>query len=177
MDDESTSAKTAPSDAETGAAPGIDAVNQQILDWLAALSAGDGTGAALYGAAATALASAQATALGMYNMVARQQADAAITSAAVAAMCARMTGASLPPMPPGETQHGLAGAAEAQAAAGVRILVALAVQPGDPSGARAALDRIIEAAAVPSEPEAESPSPGPAKRQGRRSPAASKANA
>lgn len=168
-----------------GPAPGADAgdpagasfVNQQILDSLAALAGSDGNAAPLYGAAMVTLASAQAAALGMYNAVARQQADAAITSAAVAAVCARMIEPGSLPMPAGEAHPGLVAAAEAQAFAGIRILAALAAQPGDPAGAAAALERVAAAAAASPGAGSESPSPGAAKSRRPRSAGPSKAKA
>jgi hypothetical protein len=125
---------------------GSSAVNSQVLDSVSAvtaLAAGQGPASA---ASMLSLAATETAALGMYNAIARQQADATINSAAVAALCARMLGTSPPAEGAAAPMPGMASAAEAQAQAGIRILTALAAQTGDPEAAGAALARLAAAA-------------------------------
>jgi len=133
-------------EAENG---GSSTVNSQVIDSLSAataLAVGQGPASA---ASMLSLAATETAALGMYNAIARQQADATINSAAVAALCARMIGASPPADGGAAPAAGIAAAAEAQARAAIRILMALAAQKDDPEDAGAALARLAAAASAP----------------------------
>jgi len=124
-------------------------VNSQVIDTISAVAtavAGQGPSSA---ASMLSLVSAETIGLGMYNAIARQQADATINSAAVASLCARMLGTSPAADPAEAPPPGLTAAAEAQAQAAIRVLTGLAVQPGDPEGAASALQRLAAAAAAP----------------------------
>ncbi|HEY0013376.1 MAG TPA: RebB family R body protein [Allosphingosinicella sp.] len=139
-------ATAGPASGDKEAAAARTSLNDQIVDSVAttaALAAGSAPAAS---AAMLSLAATETIALGMYNAVARQQADATINAAAVAAMCARMLGTSPPAPAPG--QQGLLGAAEAQAQAAIGILASLAPGAGDAGAARDALQRIAAAAAA-----------------------------
>lgn len=150
-------------EAEAGQAPDAasNAVNSQILDALAAIEASGADQVSAHSAAMLNLASAHAAALGMYNMVARQQADAAIASATVAALSARMVGSRALPGTGAPPVEGLVAAAAAQAEAAVSILRGLAAAGGE-EGARAAaaLRELADAA------KAAAPPPPPPGRQG-----------
>lgn len=130
-----------------GKKPG--SVNDQVIDSvnaLAAMTAGQGPASS---ASMLSLVAAETVALGLYNAVARQQADATISSASVAALCARMLGANAPPEA-AAAGLGTVAAAEAHAEAGIRVLQNAAGQPGgDSAAANAALMRLAAAASAP----------------------------
>jgi hypothetical protein len=137
-----------PNDGGTSAAGSVSAVNSQVIDSVSAvnaLTAGHGPASA---ASMLSLAATETAALGMYNAIARQQADATINSAAVAALCARMLATSPPVEGIAAPAPGMAGAAEAQAQAAIRILAELAAQTGDPEAAGDALTRVAAAASA-----------------------------
>ena len=129
-------------------ASGSSAVNSQVIDSVNAANALAAGQAPASAASMLSLAATETAALGMYNAIARQQADATINSAAVAALCARMLGTSPPDDGNGAPTPGIASAAEAQAQAAIRILAALAAQSGDPEAAGAALGRLAAAASA-----------------------------
>jgi hypothetical protein len=127
------------------------AVNSQIVDSvsaLAALTAGQGSASS---ASMLSLVAAETVALGLYNAIARQQADATISSASVAALCARMLGGGASvPVDAAASPLGTVAAAEAQAQVAIHVLQASAGQPGeDSTAANAALLRLAAAASAP----------------------------
>jgi hypothetical protein len=127
------------------AEPAAGTVNSQIVDavtLLNTLALGQSPAAA---AGMVAMMTADALTLGMLNAVARQQADATIASAAVAAACARMAGTSLPAGASGD----LVRDAEAQAQAAILTLARAAVADGE--AAKAALRRVARAAGAAAE--------------------------
>jgi Killing trait len=135
--------------AEAPAASGGSTINSQVTDAIAALNTlteglGPSTSAAMLG-----VMGADSIALAMLNAVARQQADATIGSAALAAVCARLAGTRLPEgagaaASPAQFVAG----AEAQAQAAILLLKSQAEQDGDAGeAAKAALERVAAAAA------------------------------
>ena len=126
-------------------------VNSQVTDSIAALNTLTGGLAPSTSAAMLSVMGADSIALAMLNAVARQQADAAIGSAALASVCARLAGSRLP--------EGGAGAAsptqfvanaEAQAQTAILLLRSQAEQGGVAAeAAGAALARVAAAAQPP----------------------------
>jgi len=132
-----------------GASKKPSAVNSQVTDSVSALAAMTAGQAPVSSASMLSLVAAETAALGLYNAVARQQADATISSASVAALCARMLGSS-GPADAAAAVLGTVAAAEAHADAGIRILQTMAGQPGgDSAAANAALMRLAAAASAP----------------------------
>jgi hypothetical protein len=134
-----------------GAANGGSTINSQVTDAIAAINTlteglGPSTSAAMLG-----VIGADSIALAMLNAVARQQADATIGSAALAAVCARLAGTNLPEggaMAAASPAQFAAGA-EAQAQAAIMLLKSQAEQDGAAAeAARAALARVAAAAAL-----------------------------
>ena len=124
-------------------------INSQVTDAIAAINTlTEGLGPST-SAAMLSVMRADSIALALLNAVARQQADATIASAALAAVCARMAGTSLPEG--GATAASpaqFAAGAEAQAQAAIMLLKSQAEQDGDVAeAARAALARVAAAAA------------------------------
>jgi hypothetical protein len=150
MADQAKAADAAPAqDGEAGAQPAAGGVNSQIMDAVSAVDALAAGIAPASSAAMLGLATSQSVALGMYNAIARQQADATIASAALAAVCARIMGTPPPAGAAAASAAGLIAMAEAQAQAGILILRSQRAQAdGDPDSARAALARVAAAAAA-----------------------------
>lgn len=123
---------------------GETALNSQIVDAVGLLNAVAAGEAPAVAAAMLSLAEGQASALGLYNAVARQQADATIGSAAVAAVCARLIGSCPPLALAGAVPPALVDAVEAQARAAILILQDRA--RGGDDAAAAALERLTVAA-------------------------------
>jgi len=148
MADPTEAGGTAPEpDAAAATAPVGGTVNSQVTDAVATVDTLVAGLAPASAAAMLGLAGAQSVALGMYNAIARQQADATIASATLAALCARMMGAPLPAGAASPSAAGLIAMAEAQAQAGIVILRSQAEQAeGDPAAAEAALARVAAAA-------------------------------
>src|SRR6185369_1535494 len=120
---------------EETASGGSSTVNSQVIDAASAVAtAVTGQGPAS-SASMLSLVAAETIGLGMYNAIARQQADATINSAAVASLCARMLGTSPAADGAVASPPGLAAAAEAQAQAAIGVLTGLAAQTGDPEAA------------------------------------------
>lgn len=139
--------------AETGEAAegpgGGSTINSQVTDAIAALDTltaglGPSTSAAMLG-----IMGADSIALAMLNAVARQQADATIGSAALAAVCARLAGTPLPEGGPAAANPAqFVANAEAQAQYAIILLKNQAEPGGDAAEeARAALARVAAAAA------------------------------
>lgn len=133
-------------------APGAGStINSQVTDAIAAIDTlteglGPSTAAAMLG-----VMGADSIALAMLNAVARQQADATIASAALAAVCARMAGTALPEDGPAAASPGqFVPNAEAQAQYAIILLKTQAALDGEPGeAAKAALARVAAAAAPP----------------------------
>lgn len=129
-------------------AGGGSTINSQVTDAIAALNAataglGPSTSAAMLG-----VMGADSIALAMLNAVARQQADSTIGSAALAAVCARLAGASLPNGAATASPGQFVAGAEAQAQAAIMLLKSQAERDGaEAEAARAALARVAAAAA------------------------------
>lgn len=128
-------------------------INSQVTDAIAAIDTltdglGPSTAAAMLG-----VMGADSIALAMLNAVARQQADATIASAALAAVCARLAGTTLPESGAVPASPALFVAnAEAQAQYAISLLKSQAETGGDAAGeATAALARVA-AAATPTPP-------------------------
>lgn len=116
-------------------------VNSQIVDavsMLTTLTVGEAPAAS---AGMVNLMTADALALGMLNAVARQQSDAMIAAASVAAACARMAGTGLPAVAAADVVP----AAEAQAQAAI-LAIRTRAAGADGDAAKAALQRIADAA-------------------------------
>ena len=139
----------APGAESPDAAGGGSTVNSQVIDAIAAINTlteglGPSTSATMLG-----VMGADSIALAMLNAVARQQADATIASAALASVCARLAGTSLPEGAAASPAQFIAGA-EAQAQAAIMLLKSQAEQDGDAGeAAKAALARVAAAAAPP----------------------------
>ena len=134
-------------------------VNSQVTDAIAALGAVCAGAPAVSQAMLSAMA-ADSVALAMLNAVARQQADGAIASAALASGCARLAGTRLPDVASPATPEQFVAAAEAQGQAAILLLKSQAGQEGETAGAsRAALARLAAAAAGSAPP----PPPPPAR--------------
>jgi hypothetical protein len=145
-------------DPQTGPAPG-GTVNSQVMDAVAAINAIAAGQAPSSAAAMLNLVSAQTIGLGMYNAIARQQADATIGAAAIAAACARMMGTGVPGGIDLASSQALIAAAEAQARAAILLLKAQAGADGtNAAEATAALERLAAEAAPGT-----TPGPAPAK--------------
>ena len=122
-------------------------LNSQVTDAVAALSA-LGAGAPAVSQAMLSAMGADSVALAMLNAVARQQADGAIASAALASVCARLAGTRLPDVAGPATPEQFVAAAEAQAQAAILLLKNQASQEDETArAARAALARLAAAAA------------------------------
>ena len=133
---------------QPGPAPG-GTVNSQVTDAVAAINAIAAGQAPASAAAMLNLVSAQTIGLGMYNAIARQQADATIGAAAIAAACARMMGTGLPGGADLASSQALIAAAEAQARAAILMLKAQAGTDGaNAAEATAALERLAAEAAA-----------------------------
>jgi hypothetical protein len=161
------SGAAAPDTAEAPRAPagGSGMINGQLTDAVSAINTlllGEAPSSA---AAMLGLASANTVALSMYNAVARQQSDAALASAAIAATCARMIGTqgvAAAPFP----GDALVAAAEGQARAAIQILKTQGAQAGDASSPAAeALARLVAEARAATP--AEAPSARGARRGGK----------
>ena len=121
-------------------------VNSQVTDAIAALGALS-AGAPAASQAMLSVMGADSVALAMLNAVARQQADGAIASAALASVCARLAGTRLPDGASPATPEQFVAAAEAQGQAAILLLKSQAAQEGETAGAsRAALARLAAAA-------------------------------
>jgi hypothetical protein len=131
------------------AAAGGSTVNSQVIDAIAALNTLTEGLAPSTSAAMLGVMGADSIALAMLNAVARQQADATIASAALAAICARLAGTRLPDSMKGVPNPlVLVAEAEARAAEAIIILKGQADQDKDTGkAARAALARIARDAA------------------------------
>ncbi|HEY0311474.1 MAG TPA: RebB family R body protein [Allosphingosinicella sp.] len=131
-----------------------NSINDQVTDAVAEVTAlaeglGPSTAAAMLG-----VMGADSIALAMLNAVARQQADATIASAALAAACARIAGTSPPRgnTPPASAAQFVA-ATEAQAVSAVMLLKSQADHGGElAQAARESLARIAACAAPPPRP-------------------------
>lgn len=137
---------TEPAEAPDGAGGG-STINSQVTDAIAALDAATTGLGPSTSAAMLAVMGADSIALAMLNAVARQQADATIGSATLAAVCARLSGTRLPggAATAASTEQFVAGA-EAQAHAAIMLLKSQAERDGG-EAARAALGRVAAAAA------------------------------
>jgi hypothetical protein len=144
------SPETSGPDAESAeAAGGESTVNSQVTDAIAALNTLTEGRAPSTSAAMLGVMGADSIALAMLNAVARQQADATIGSAALAAVCARLAGTCQPDAAAGAASPGqFVAGAEAQAQAGIMLLKSQAARD-DEAGerARSALTRVAAAAA------------------------------
>jgi hypothetical protein len=132
----------------SGAAGGGSSINSQVMDAIASLNTlssdmGPSTSAAMLSAMG-----ANSIGLAMLNAVARQQADSTLASAALAAVCARLSGTRLPDGAAAPGADPFIAGAEAQAHTAIALLKSQAEQDGG-EPARAALERIAAAAAPP----------------------------
>lgn len=148
------SGKVAPG-AESAEAPdaagGGSTINSQVTDAIAALGTltvglGPSTSAAMLG-----VMGADSMALAMLNAVARQQADATIGSAALAAVCARIAGTPAHGVAPDAASPAqFVARAEAQALGAIMLLKSQAEAGGETAeAAKAALARLAAAASPP----------------------------
>ena len=161
MPDQGNDADAEETDAQAGTGGPDGTVNSQVMDAVTALNALAAGGAPSSAAAMLGLVAANTIGLGMHNAIARQQADAAIASASVAAACARKLGASVNSDGQPLASSALIAAAEAQAQSANALLRTQA--RGDAAAnaeATAALARIAQAAAPTPSP---APPPSPAK--------------
>lgn len=124
-------------------------VNAQVLESLAAIEALTKGAADTPTAAMVELASAQAAALGQIQGVIRQQTDATIASATLAAACAQILGAPLPAGPAViATNTAVTAIYEQQALLAIEVLTArVAARGQDAPTATSALARIAAAVA------------------------------
>lgn len=138
-------------EAPEAAAGAGSTISSQVTDAIAAIDTLTEGLAPSTAAAMLGLMGADSMALAMLNAVARQQADATIASAALAAVCARLAGTSLPESGAGPASPALFVAnAEAQAQYAIILLKNQAEPGGDAAGeATAALARVTAAAAAP----------------------------
>ena len=141
--------------AESSQAPeasgGGSTVNSQVIDAIASLNTLTAGLAPSTSMAMLGVMGADSIALAMLNAVARQQADGAIAAAALASVCARLAGTRPPDgaVASASPAQFVAGA-EAQAQAAIMMLKSQAERDGDTAeAARAALDRLAAAAALP----------------------------
>jgi hypothetical protein len=135
--------------AEAAAAGGGSTINSQVTDAIAALDTLTVGMAPSTSAAMLGIMGADSIALAMLNAVARQQADATIASAALAAVCARLAGTPLAESPAAAASPGqFVANAEAQAHYAILLLKSQAAPDGDAAEeATAALARVAAAAA------------------------------
>jgi hypothetical protein len=150
MVDDSQEKASARKPAESTESPsGGSTVNSQVIDSIAAINTLTEGLAPSTSAAMLGLIGADSLALAMLNAVARQQADATLRSASLAAVCARLAGTPVPSLgSPSAGSGEFVPNAEAQAQQAILLLKSQAALDGEGAEqATAALARLAAAAA------------------------------